>query len=87
MSEPERLGEILPSVMLDIQRRTRLNHQAKVLSAMQGYEINRRKRRPARAGRSLARPKPAATATWMAQDGQTAGRADYDRGFFDFGVK
>ena len=41
MGEPERLGEILSDVMVDI-----CNRQKKVLSAISGYYQNRRQSRP-----------------------------------------
>jgi len=46
MSETRRIREILPDVMQDIQRRTKLNHQAKVLSAVSDYYQNRWQGRP-----------------------------------------
>jgi len=55
MNEPERLGEILPKAMADIQRRIKLNHQAKVLSAVSGYYRNHRQDCPR--GRKRANPK------------------------------
>ena len=47
MSEPQRLGEILPDAMQDIRRRMELNRQKKVLSAVSEYYQRRnRTKRP-----------------------------------------
>jgi len=56
MSEPQRLSEILPSIMQDIRRRMELNHQAKVLFAVGDYlsgKKNKRIRRRHRAPETL----------------------------------
>jgi len=63
MAEPQRLGEILPSVMTDIARRMELyqpERKAGVLAALQGYNgckayrrlVRPRQRRQGLAGRS-----------------------------------
>ena len=63
MSEPQRIGEILPDVMADIARRMELyqpERKAGVLAALQGYNerkgyrrlIRPRQRRQGLAGRS-----------------------------------
>ena len=77
MSEPGRLGQILPDVMADIDLR-RQRHAEKVMKAIQDYHRDRKRR----TGRSMTSRKTAATASLALQDGQKAAGDTAGRGLF-----